>query len=119
MDVVGPAMAASIPRRKGMAVTIREDVISEREWEQLGVHLGLSRQQTEIVRRLFLGRSEAEIAGELMLLPRAVRAQVERIYAERDLTNRLQLVLHVLAALRACWEQNDEPLSEPRGGQVP
>lgn len=97
------------PFPKGEAVTIRGDLISEREWAHLGRHLELTDLQTEIVKRVFLGKTDEEIARELTILPRTVRTQIEHVYREYGLSNRLQLVLHVLASLRACWEQDEPP----------
>lgn len=97
------------PLPKGMAVTVRGDLISEREWAQLGRHLELSDLETEIVKRVFLGKTDEEIARELSILPRTVRTQIEHVYREYGLSNRLQLVLHVLTSLRACWEQDEPP----------
>jgi len=81
-------------------VTIRDDLISEHEWMQLRAHWGLSRQQTEIMKRVFRGEPEGEIARDLMILPCTVRTQIDHVYREFGLSNRLHLVLYVLASLR-------------------
>ena len=88
-------------------MTLRDDVISEHEWTQLRAHWGLSRQQTETVKGVFLGKSEGEIARELMILPHTVRAQIDHVYREFGLSTRLQLVLHVLASVREFSGQDD------------
>ena len=88
-------------------MTMRDDVISEHEWTQLRAHWGLSRQQTEIMKGVFRGKPEGEIARELMILPHTVRTQIDHIYREFGLSNRLQLVLHVLASLREFSGRSD------------
>jgi DNA-binding NarL/FixJ family response regulator len=88
-------------------VTIRTDAISEEEWDILRWSPGLSLLQTEIVRRLFCGKSHHEIAREMAIRPRTVRTQTDRLYREFGVSNRVQLVLHVLASLRECWEERE------------
>ena len=90
---------------------IRTDLISEWEWEQLRQHLGLADQQADIVRLLFWGRSDVEIAQTLGIGLRTARTQIDHVYQTFDLSNRLQLVLHVLASLRDCGAGDDEALS--------
>jgi len=84
-------------------VTTRTDLISEWEWQQLRQVLGLAGQQADIVRLLFGGQSDVEIARTLDIRPRTVRTQIDHVYQNFGLSNRLQLVLLVLASLRACW----------------
>ena len=91
-------------------MTIRTDAISEEEWIELGQYLGLSLLQTEIVRRLVCGKSYHEIAREMALRPRTVRTQTDHLYREFGVSNRVQLVLHLLASLRESWEQERESL---------
>jgi hypothetical protein len=52
-------------------MTIRSNAISVEEWEFLRRSLGLSLLQTEIVRRLFQGKSCQEIAREMAIQPRS------------------------------------------------
>ena len=88
-------------------MAIRTDAISEEEWDILRRSLGLSLLQTEIVRRLFCGKSHHEIAREMAIRPRAVRTQTDRLYREFGVSNRVQLALHVLASPRECWEERE------------
>lgn len=92
-------------------MTIRSDAISVEEWEFLRRSLDLSLLQTEIVRRLFQGKSCQEIAREMAIRPRTVRTQVDRLYRTLGVSNRLQLVLHMLVSLREHWEEGGEYLS--------
>lgn len=88
-------------------VTVRHDILSEQEWAALRQHLGLSLRQGEIVKGLFYGNSRKEIARKLAIQPHAVGAEMSQLYREFGVSNRLELILHVLASLRECSEEND------------
>lgn len=92
-------------------MTVRHDILSEQDWTALRQHLGLSVRQAEIVRGLFYGESHEEIARRLAIRPHAVGAQTGQLYHEFGVSNRLELILHVLASLRECREQDDRFLS--------
>jgi DNA-binding CsgD family transcriptional regulator len=92
-------------------VPIPADVISEQEWTQLRQHLSLSAREAEILKRVIYGKSTGEIAYELGLSTRTVRTKIDRMYKEFDLSDRVNLVLHVLVSLRECWEQDNRPFS--------
>ena len=93
-------------------MTMRPDVISAEEWAILRQALGLSLLQTEILKRIFRGRSYQEIAREMAIRPRMVRAQMALMYRTFGVSNRVQLVLHVLMTLREYWEERGEYLSK-------
>ena len=84
------------------------NTISAEDWETLKQSLGLSLLQTEIIRRLFAGKSYAEIAHERALRPRTVRTVVSRLYRQFSVSDRVQLILRVLALLREHSEEGKE-----------
>ncbi len=86
-------------------MTKRTKAISGRQWVELRQCLGLSRLQSEIVRGLFSGKSRPEIARELAISPDRVRTQIDDVYRDFGVSNRVQLVLHVLTTLREQWKQ--------------
>ena len=88
-------------------MTLRHDILSEQDWAALRRHLGLSLRQGEIVKGLFYGSSHEEIAGKLAIQPHVVSAQISQLLREFGVSNRLELILHVLASLRECSEEND------------
>lgn len=92
-------------------MSVPRDILSEQDWTVLRQHLGLSVRQAEIVKGLFYGKSHEEIARQLAIRPRAVRAQMGRLYHAFGVSDRLELILHVLASLRECGEQDDRFLS--------
>ena len=89
-------------------MTTRTDLISEWEWQQLWQVLGLVGQQADIVRLLFGGQSDVEIARTLGIRLRTVRTQIDHVYQSFGLSTRLQLVVHVLASLRQCWARDGD-----------
>jgi len=82
---------------------MRTDAILAEEWETLRRSLGWSLLQTEIMRRLFAGKPHQEIAREMAIRPRTVRTTLERLYRQFGVSDRVQLVLHVLTVLREDW----------------
>ena len=90
-----------------MTVTVRHDILSQEDWIALRQHLGLSLRQSEIVKGLFYGNSHEEIARKLAIQPHVVSAQISQLLHEFGVSNRLELILHVLASLRDCSEQDD------------
>ena len=72
-----------------MTVMIHTEAITEEEWTELKQYLGPSQLQTDIVRRLFRGRSCQRIARELALRPWTVRTQTHRLYAEFGVSGRI------------------------------
>jgi DNA-binding NarL/FixJ family response regulator len=89
---------------------IHREAISEEEWTELRRDLRLSQLQTDIVKQLFRGRSCHEIGRELALRPRTVRTQAHRLYSMFGVSNRIQLILRVLASLRMYGEEEGESL---------
>ncbi len=90
-----------------MTVTVRHDILSQEDWIALRQHLGLSLRQSEIVKGLFYGDPHEEIARKLAIQPHVVGEEMSRLYREFGVSNRLELILHVLASLRDCSEQDD------------
>ncbi len=84
------------------------NAISAQEWETLRRALGLSLLQVEIIKWLIRGKSHQEIAREMAIRPRTVRTVVSRLYREFGVSDRVQLILHVLTVLREHWEQGRE-----------
>ena len=99
-------------------MSMRPDAISAEEWETLRRSLGWSLPQTEIMRRLFAGKSYEEIAREMATRRRTVRTAVNRLYRQFGVSDRAQLVLHVLTVLREHWEAGKNIPSREKGRPV-
>jgi DNA-binding NarL/FixJ family response regulator len=79
--------------------------MSAEDWEILRRSLGLSLLQTEVIRRVFEGKSHQQIAREMALRPRTVRTVVSRLYRQFGASGRIQLILRILAVWREHWEE--------------
>jgi DNA-binding CsgD family transcriptional regulator len=99
-------------------VVIPANIISDQEWTQLRLHLGLSVRQAEIVKRVLYGKPTVEIAHELAIPVRTVRTKIEQLCRQFDLTNRFELVLYVLTSLRECLGENDQSFFSPSWNHV-
>ena len=84
-----------------------KEVISEQEWIELRQCLGLSRLQTDILRRVLRGKLRHEIARELGISPRMVRTQTDHLYRKFDVSTKVELTVRVLTALRESWEEGE------------
>ncbi len=67
------------------------------QWRRLVSRMALSPQQTRIVELILLNRCDKEIAAEMGLKVPTVRTYLERVYHRLGVTDRLALVLKLLA----------------------
>jgi len=96
-----------------MTVTTHTDVVTEQEWNQLRRHLDLSPRQADIVRHLLYAESDKQIARELRISLPTVRSHMGRLFHKFNLSDRVELLIHVFVCLRQCWRDGDEHQSEP------
>lgn len=85
-----------------MAVTAQTELFSEQEWCLLQQQLGLPRRQAQIVKQIMHGKSDKQIAGELGISLPTVRTHMSRVFRRFDLSDRVELILHVFSCLREC-----------------
>lgn len=78
--------------------------ISESEWKSIGLSLGLSERELEVVCGIWKGQADADTAATLGVSPRTVHTYVERVYTKLGVHNRIQLVVAILTAARALAE---------------
>lgn len=88
-----------------MAVTTQTELVSEQEWSLLKEDLGLSSRQAEIVYGILHAKSDKQIASELDISLPTVRTHMARLFQRFDLNDRVELLLHVLVALREYWQR--------------
>lgn len=91
-----------------MAVTTHKSFVSDKEWLQVRQALGLSPRQAEIVRHLLRGESDKQIAKELQISIPTVRTHLGRLFQKFDLSDRVELILHIFNRVR----ENDAKASE-------
>jgi len=82
-----------------MKVT-ESEIFSETQWEELLEELSLSPRQAQVVKCLFSGHSDKQIALELRLSKATVRTHMERLFGKLGVQDRTDLVLHVFRCFR-------------------
>jgi DNA-binding NarL/FixJ family response regulator len=83
-----------------MRVNADEGPISAQELVELRERLKLSPRQTEIVNHVLHGRAYKQIAGEMGISTATVRTHLSRLFRKFDVNDRVELILHLMAALR-------------------
>ncbi len=78
-----------------MALVSGTEIFSEREWKELVEELSLSPRQAQVVKCLFLGHSDKQIALELQMAMPTVRTHLSRLFSRFDVQDRTELVLYV------------------------
>lgn len=73
----------------------RGPVFTDQQWEQLEKRLSLPPRQRQVIRHLFDGLSDKQIADAIGVALPTVRSHLGRIYTKYDLQDRTELVLHI------------------------
>ncbi|MFC1739102.1 response regulator transcription factor [Planctomycetota bacterium] len=81
------------------AVSDRE-VFSESEWLELVNELSLCPRQAEVIKLLFQGHSDKQIASEMQISVATVRTYLTRLFLRFNLQDRVELVLYVFRHFR-------------------
>jgi DNA-binding CsgD family transcriptional regulator len=83
----------------------REEIFSETELGQLVQELSLSPKQTDLVRCLFAGCSDKQIANRMNIHIPTVRTHITRLFRKLSVDNREGLILHIFGHYRkGCHE---------------
>jgi len=77
-----------------------EPLFSEEEWCNLVAQLGLSVRQAEVLRLLFLGSNDKEIAIALDIALPTVRTHMQRMFQRLGAPDRTGLVVEVFRIFR-------------------
>jgi len=83
-----------------MRVNADEAPISAQELVELSERLKLSPRQTEIVNHVLLGSVYKQIAREMGISMATVRTHLSRLFRKLDVNDRVELIFHLMAALR-------------------
>ncbi|MGA2679713.1 MAG: LuxR C-terminal-related transcriptional regulator [Sedimentisphaerales bacterium] len=78
----------------------REEIFSEAELNQLVQELSLSSRQTDIVRCLFAGYSDKQIANQMQIHIPTVRTHITRLFRKLDVDDREELILRIFGHFR-------------------
>lgn len=73
-------------------------IFNVQQWERLGVLLRLTPKQQQVLKLLFEGKSDKQIALAMEISHSTVRNHLDLLYARFDLQDRTSLVLHVIQA---------------------
>ena len=76
------------------------EIFSEAELGQLVEELSLSPRQTGIVRCLFAGCSDKQIANQMQIHIPTVRTHITRLFRKFDVDDREGLILHIFGHFR-------------------
>ncbi len=97
----------------------RPEVFSAKEWEMLTPHLAASARQGEVLRGLFRGLRDREIADEMEISYWTLRTHMAKLFEKFGVEDRNELVLAVfqraqavcgeLKSLREVPEDNEHP----------
>ena len=68
-------------------------IFSEDQWQTVHDRLGLPARQREVVRHLFSGQSDKQIAENIGIALPTVRSHLRRMYTRFEVQDRTELVL--------------------------
>jgi DNA-binding NarL/FixJ family response regulator len=71
-------------------------VFTEDQWLSLQARLGLPARQRQVIRHLFGGDSDKQIAEHIGIALPTVRSHLRRLYTRFDVQDRTELVLHIV-----------------------
>lgn len=73
-----------------------EPLFSDQQWDNLETRLNLPLRQCQVIRKLFEGCSDKQIAQEVGVALPTVRSHLRRIYTKFDVQDRTELVLFIV-----------------------
>ncbi len=79
----------------------REEIFSAAEMDRLLEELNLSPKQADIIRCLFTGCSDKQIASRMQIQMPTVRTHISRLFQKFDVDDREGLILHVFSHFRS------------------
>ena len=88
-----------------MTLVSETEIFSESEWLQLVNGLPLSPRQIEVIKLLFAGHSDKQIARELQISVPTVRTHLSRLFSRFDVQDRTELVLCVFRHFREGYRE--------------
>ena len=84
-----------------------DSIFSEDEWVRVSEALRLSRRETDLVRCLFRGLSDKQIAGDLGITVGTIRGYMSKLFLKLGASDRVEVVLCVLwQFLDKCRREN-------------
>jgi DNA-binding NarL/FixJ family response regulator len=91
-----------VPRGVAARLTVSSTQFADDgDWQRVGTQLGVTPRELVVLRSLFDGDSEKEIAARLSISPATVHTHLERLHRKFCVQNRAQLLRTTFDALRA------------------
>jgi DNA-binding CsgD family transcriptional regulator len=94
-------------RRRGDADALLVEPVGERISVPTLRAAGLTPRESEVLRLVALGRSNAEVADELVVSRRTVHKHLENVYAKLGVSSRTQAVVTAWSIARGEWPPGD------------
>jgi DNA-binding NarL/FixJ family response regulator len=93
-----------------MTEQLNEDVFQDNEWAAIVRQLKIPQRQSQVLKMLFNGHSDKQIARDLDIAMPTVRTYMNRLFARFNVQDRHELILHVFAHFRkGCRTAKDCP----------
>jgi DNA-binding NarL/FixJ family response regulator len=89
----------------------KDSIFTEAEWLSLHERLGLPPRQREVVRQLFNGQCDKQIADHIGIALPTARSHLRRLYSRFDVQDRTELVLHVMRVYVQSTRRPAEPIA--------
>ncbi len=83
-----------------MALVSETEIFTESEWLEIVNELSLPPRQVEVIKLLFVGHSDKQIARELQISVPTVRTHLSRLFSKFDVQDRTELILYVFRKFR-------------------
>jgi len=93
------------------AIEQTDGIFSESEWAKIIAELELPPRQSDVVKCLFRGNSDKQIAKDLDISIPTVRTYFSRLFRKYDLNDREELILHIVHHFRLSCKKVDCPLN--------
>lgn len=74
----------------------RGAIFTDQQWESLEARLSLPPRQCQVIRHLFHGHSDKQIAEAIGVALPTVRSHLRRVYTRFNVQDRTELVLHIV-----------------------
>ena len=87
-----------------------DGLLTDLQWSEISSSLALSHRQFQIVKYMFLGLTEHDIAHELSLSRSTVHTHLERLYRKVGVTNRMELAIRISQEFIALSFTDDDRL---------
>jgi len=90
-------------------LTCIKEIFADNEWDQLQKELEIPPKQADVIKCLFSGYSDKQIAKQMNLGMPTVRTHISRAFRKFDVNDREELILHIFKHFRSGCKKLDCP----------